>query len=120
MAKDLLWFTIILLYTILYFPLVSCIILHYPSLSYNYPETPHNGPLYFIRHFASKIHGLGGDKFHIFPILIFYPFLKWSYKTHGVIIEIHDNSPQVKVVSHEVGEDFQLGRLIIDISQFYN
>ena len=50
-----------------------------------------------------------------------YDFLKWSYETNGVIIEIPDDDKlQVKVVTQEEGKAPELGGLIIDSSQFYN
>ena len=50
-----------------------------------------------------------------------YDFLRWSYETHGVIIEIPDDDKlQVKVVTQEEGKAPELGGLIIDSSQFYN
>lgn len=46
-----------------------------------------------------------------------YDFLRWSYDTHGVIIEIQEGDHiQVKVVA---GQPPELGGLIID-SEFYN
>lgn len=50
-----------------------------------------------------------------------YDFLRCSYETHGVIIEIPDDDKlQVKVVTQEEGKAPKLGGLIIDSSQFYN
>jgi len=48
-----------------------------------------------------------------------YDFLRWSYQTHGVIIEIlGDDKLQVKVVTKKDGEPPEVGGLIID-SEFY-
>ena len=47
-------------------------------------------------------------------------FLWWSYKTHGVIIEIPDDDKlQVKVVTKKAGGPPEVGGLIID-SELYN
>jgi hypothetical protein len=49
-----------------------------------------------------------------------YDFLRWSYETHGVIIEIPDDGKlQVKVVTKKEGGTPEAGGLIID-SEFYN
>ncbi len=46
-------------------------------------------------------------------------FLRWSYETHGVIIEISDDDKlQVKVVTKKEGSP-EVGGLIID-SEYYN
>ena len=48
-----------------------------------------------------------------------YDFLRWSYETHGVIIEILDDDKlQVKVVTKKDGGPPEIGGLIID-SEFY-
>jgi hypothetical protein len=44
-----------------------------------------------------------------------YDFLRWSYETHGVIIEIPDGDKLiVKVVTKEEGGPPEVGGLIID------
>jgi hypothetical protein len=49
-----------------------------------------------------------------------YDFLRWSYETHGVIIEIPDDDKlQIKVVIREEGGPPEVGGLIID-SEYYN
>ena len=49
-----------------------------------------------------------------------YDFLRWSYETHGVIIEIaDDDNLQVKVVTKKERGPPEAGGLIID-SEFYN
>ena len=49
-----------------------------------------------------------------------YDFLRWSYETHGVIIEILDDDKlQVKVVTKKVGAPPEVRGLIID-SEFYD
>jgi hypothetical protein len=48
-----------------------------------------------------------------------YDFLRWSYETHGVIIEIPDDDIlQVKVVTKKQGGRPEVGAFIID-SEFY-
>ena len=48
-----------------------------------------------------------------------YDFLRWSYETHGVIIEILDDDKlQVKVVTKKEGGPPEVDGLIID-SEFY-
>ena len=47
-------------------------------------------------------------------------FLRWSYETHGVIMEIADDGKlQVKVVTKNDGGPLEAGGLIKD-SEFYN
>ena len=49
-----------------------------------------------------------------------YDFLRWSYQTHGVIIEILDDDKlQVKVVTKKEGAPPEIRGLIID-SEFYD
>lgn len=49
-----------------------------------------------------------------------YDFLRWSYETHGVIIEILDDDKlQVKVVTKKEGAPPEVRGLIID-SEFYD